>query len=233
MQERGEEMTHREEDCLDNLIKRRRSVDLKDSELSRRYLTYKGKEIDSVTMSMTMIRKIKMRLIDSLVPGSSGWSLVYSTDVHGYALSTLMANAQQGPSNGCYVLVCLEDGASESEYERVFGAVFTTRMVYKTAPFGTPSTALFVFKTPRDQNPSGSFNTMLNVYSADGDEKGFYIMAKKSYIAFGCSHGRFGLLLNQTMLQGQSHPVDTFKNERLSLKDKFGVRHLELWHVLL
>ncbi|KAI5186614.1 hypothetical protein NEHOM01_1582 [Nematocida homosporus] len=200
--------------------------------LPKEYLMYGAQEISSFVMTQCMVQKLKTTLIDILLPGASGLSLVYSSELHGFALSTLMSKAQEGPSGGCFILAIMEDDSSSEEYQRVFGAIFTNRLEYQRTSFGTSNTTLFRFSTPRKQCTQGAYNSILNLYGVHGGgESSFYIMAKKEYLAFGCSDARFGLVLAKDLLRGESHPVDTFRNERLSHNEAFNIRQIELWYV--
>lgn len=229
----------KKEGSLERIIKYAHREDYINYGLAQDYLTHRDEEVCSQTMTAEMVAKIKLGLADTLVPGSKGWSLVYSTEKHGYSLGTLMTKAKSMPRSGHYILACLESAGTEKEYERVFGAAFHGRLEYNAMSFGTPGSALFRFRTykPRDQGTERAgkqegHGTMLSVYTATPESTGFYIMAKKTYLAFGCSNARFGLMLDQSLLKGESHPVSTYNNERLSHRDKFTIKKLELWHIL-
>lgn len=200
--------------------------------VQKRYLMHKEECVRSFTLTQYMIQKLRGGLINRFMPGSSGWSLIYSSEIHGYSLNTLIACSMKGPPRGCFILSVIEDLFTPSEYERVFGAVFFEALRYEKFSFGTSDTVLFRFKTPRNQDISVGPNTLLSVYGMkDSAEKKMYIMAKKEYLAFGCGNGRFGLRLEKSLLQGESHRVETFENDILSHKERFNVRSIELWHV--
>ncbi|KAI5190805.1 hypothetical protein NEMIN01_1207 [Nematocida minor] len=198
----------------------------------RKYLMYKEEYVRSFTLTQYMIQKLRGSLINSFVPGAVGWTLLYSSEMHGYSLNTLISQAMKGPSRGCFILSVIEDLCTQSEYERVFGVVFFEKLRYENSSFGTGDTSLFRFRTPREQNMGAGPNALLNIYSANtGIEKRMYIMAKREYLAFGCGSGKFGLRLEKTLLQGESNAVETFNNEVLSHREKFNIRQIELWHV--
>ncbi|KAH9385953.1 uncharacterized protein NEMAJ01_0849 [Nematocida major] len=198
----------------------------------KKHLTYMGEAARSHTMTHTMIQKLRLGVVDTLVPGSGEWSLVYSSEMHGYSLNTLMRNAKNGPQKGCFILSVLEDFGTQEEYERVFGAVFFEPLRFEKASYGTIDTALFRFKTPRAQDMSKGSNAILNIYSAKSIEnRRMYIIAKKEYLAFGCGNGRFGLQFEKSLQQGESHGVETFNNDTLSHRERFKISRIELWHV--
>lgn len=200
--------------------------------LQKKYLTYQKEPVQSFTMTYNMIQKLCGGIVDTLAPGASGWSLVYSSELHGYSLNTLVSNAMKGPRRGCFILSVLEDVCTQSEYERVFGVVFFEPLRYENGSYGTSDTSLFRFRTPRGQDMSTCPNAILNIYNARLIEnRRMYIITKKNYLAFGCGNGKFGLLLEKTLLQGQSNEVETFDNEVLSHREKFSVSRIELWHV--
>lgn len=200
--------------------------------IQKRFLMHKDECVQSFTLTHYMIQKLKGGIINRFVPGSIGWSLIYSSELHGYSLNTLISYSMKAPSRGCFVLSVIEDLSTSSEYERVFGAVFFEKLRYENASFGTSDTSLFRFRTPRNQDISVGPNTLLNVYTAKTEEnRRMYIVSKREYLAFGCGDGRFGLRLERTLLQGESHPVETFGNETLSHRERFNIRRIELWYV--
>lgn len=222
------------EESLQRIIEQQsRNTDAyQDEILPKRYLLHGESDAVSFAMTPHMIEKLRVALIDRCLPGASGLSLIYSTEKHGYSLSTLISCAARGPSSGHFVLVIMEDAASSSEYERVFGAFFMNRLEYRRTSYGNTHTTLFRFSTPKKQSTLGECNSLLRVYSTNAElEGGFYIMAKKEYLAFGCSNARFGLVLDKTLRHGESHPVETFNNETLSYQEKFLIKQAELWHV--
>ncbi|KAI5166473.1 hypothetical protein NEIG_01725 [Nematocida sp. ERTm5] len=202
--------------------------------IQKRYLTYKKEAVRSFTMTYNMIQKLKGGIIDTLAPGASGWSLLYSSELHGYSLNTLISSAMAGPARGCFILSIIENVCTSHEYERVFGAVFCEQLKYKNTSYGTQNTSLFRFKTPRRQDMSTCPNAILSIYntpSKNTEDRCMYIMTKKDYLAFGCGDGKFGLQLDRSLLRGESHAVETFSNEVLSHTPRFNVSRVELWHV--
>ncbi|KAI5179837.1 hypothetical protein NEOKW01_0300 [Nematocida sp. AWRm80] len=199
--------------------------------LPKRYLVYQGNEIVSHTMNAHMVKKIKLGLLDSFRPEASRWSLVYSSEKHGYLLSTLFSMSASVPVSGCYLLSIIEEATTKDAYENVFGALFFNRIQCKASAFGTAETTLFRFRTPRKQNTTDCPNSILTTYSGNSQGNGVYIMAKKDYLAFGCSNAKFGLRLEKSLLQGESHPVITYNNERLSHHEKFNIKQIELWSI--
>jgi len=218
-------------ETLEGLIRR----STKDKEIEDKntgeVLLYNGKEACSLVMTRLMLAKLKVSVIETFAPGLSQWDLVYSSELHGFSLNTLMAKSQKEIDNGCFVLSVIEDGGTEEEYERVFGAVLFNRLEYRPGSYGSATTSLFRFKTPRRQNTENEINSILNVYHARTEENRFCIVARREYLAFGCSGGVFGLMLNKTLCGGESHTVDTFRNERLTHKEKFKIKQVELWHI--
>ncbi|KAI5159247.1 hypothetical protein NEAUS03_0132 [Nematocida ausubeli] len=202
--------------------------------IQKRYLTYKNEAVRSFTMTQNMIQKLRVGIINTLAPGASGWSLVYSSELHGYSLNTLISNATKGPSRGCFILSIIENVCTHDEYERVFGAIFCEQLKYKNISYGTQSTALFRFKTPRGQDISSCANAILQVYNTpckNIEDRCMYIIGKRDYLAFGCGGGKFGLQLDRSLLHGESNKVETFSNEILSHSTRFNISRIELWHV--
>lgn len=55
------------------------------------------------------------------------------------------------------------------------------------------------------------------------------MLSECEYLAAGCGQGRFGLWVDEELLNGQSYPVPTFDNECLASANHFKVINLELW----
>lgn len=224
------------EESLQKIIEKQDVSACEESSKTRKSLVLElnGENRMSFAMTQHMIEKLRIALIDRCLPGANGMSLVYSSEKHGYSLSTLMNYSGQGPATGYFVLAIMEESTTPTEYERVFGAFFANRLEYRRTSYGNLNTALFRFSTPKKQSTLGEYNSLLRIYSTNtGIEGGFYIMAKKEYIAFGCSNAKFGLVLDKTLRQGESHPVETFNNETLSHQEKFFIKQIELWHVCM
>ncbi|KAI5171218.1 hypothetical protein NEFER03_0620 [Nematocida sp. LUAm3] len=199
--------------------------------LGRRYLLADEQPTQTNTMTCYMLKKLKSTLFDTIMPGSLGLSLVYSSEKHGYSLATLIRQAQQGPSRGYFVLSIIESSTTPKEYERVFGAVFLSQLDYQRDSFGCGNTYLFRFITPKSQNTLEEPNSILNVYPAANKDSRFYIISKRDYLAFGCSNAKFGLLIDKKLMGGESNSVDTYNNDVLSHEQRFYIKQIELWHM--
>jgi hypothetical protein len=55
------------------------------------------------------------------------------------------------------------------------------------------------------------------------------LIAEPGFIAVGCGNGKFGLWLDEALLNGQSNPVPTFLNEILAPTSEFVCVGIELW----
>lgn len=193
-------------------------------------LLYRNAPTCSFSMTSGMAETLAKKVVAQMLPGTAEWTLVYSSEKHGFSLNTLMRQSgQRKEQGGVFILSIMEHASSAGEYERVFGAIFSTKLEYSATPYGDVHTKLFRFSTRRAEGED--LKTTLHVYQAQPQEKGFYIMTKADYLAFGCSDARFGLRLEKTLLSGESHEVSTFHNDRLSHKNRFLVKQAELWHV--
>ncbi|KAI5189006.1 hypothetical protein NECID01_0361 [Nematocida sp. AWRm77] len=235
MEDTTKERGEKEERTLGREIREEASRSKSAGEESKKptgcFLSYKHSPVCSFTMTSRMVEMLNKQAVLPLLPGSSEWSLVYSSEKHGFSLSTLIGlSRKRSRMGGVFILSVLEYNTSSTEYERVFGAVFSTSLDYAAAPYGDVHTSLFRFSTRREEEEK-SMRVELSLYPACAQEKGFYIMSKTDYLAFGCSNARFGLRLERTLLSGESHEVSTFQNERLSHKNKFMIKQVELWHI--
>ncbi|EJW05335.1 hypothetical protein EDEG_04075 [Edhazardia aedis USNM 41457] len=79
-----------------------------------------------------------------------------------------------------------------------------------------------------DKSTSGNY--FFRKYPATR-ENACYCYCTVDYIAFGCSDGKFGLMLFDSFSRGESNTVKTFKNEQLSKDSIFTVKRLEVWSI--
>lgn len=63
------------------------------------------------------------------------------------------------------------------------------------------------------------------------DKNTYFCNSSPDFLAFGCSNGYYGLLLNSDLQTGESHKVDTFDNEILASSTKFMISEIEVWHL--
>lgn len=144
---------------------------------------------------------------------SEKWNLVYSTYKHGRSLQ-IMREFQRNYTPP--FLFIIEDCSNKK-----FGVFFDEHIDIKKGIFGNLFTFLFRYDRDRD---------MFVKYDAFDN---FICYSTNAFIAFGCSGGYYGLLLNSDMHTGESHTVDTFRNEVLGYDNKFFIAEVEMWSICL
>lgn len=65
------------------------------------------------------------------------------------------------------------------------------------------------------------------------DKNSYFCNSSPNFLAFGCSDGFYGLLLNNDLQTGESHCVETFDNEVLASNTKFIISEMEVWNLTL
>lgn len=180
------------------------------------------------------------------------WTLLYSTEEHGFSLSTMYANCKEhvGPT-----ILAVRDSQGA-----LFGVFATETWKPHFGHYGTGECFLWKAFEEHDRDQSAdalsealtavdlSSNPDLTVsgdciktsqlagqllntivkYGATGRNNQFMI-SEKDFVACGCSDGRFGLWLDEAMTFGQSHPTSTFDNDILASESKFTILNVELW----
>ncbi|KAG0417322.1 TLD domain-containing protein 2 [Dictyocoela roeselum] len=141
---------------------------------------------------------------------SKFWSLAYSTTEHGRSLSTLLreCNLHSPP----YLLVV------KDTLNYVFGAFFNDSFEVRDLSYGPKTTYLF------------SFQDELKVFTYAFCHP-FICLCNDDRLAFGCSDGYYGLMLDRTLLRGESYSVRTFENEVLSGDNEFTIHTAEVWSI--
>lgn len=166
--------------------------------------SYKSKILDNEKI------KLLVESIESKYRNSQSWDLLYSTVEHGHSLKTLLreVNNELPP----FIISIVDtDGC-------IFGVYFNEQLKINKRAFGRPETFLYTFKD----------NFKIFKYSG---EYPYFCLCNFEYLAFGCSDGLYGLMVDDTLLHGECHFVKTFSNEILSKKSKFEIKCVEIWSV--
>lgn len=115
----------------------------------------------------------------------------------------------------------------------IFGAFLSDPLRPQLGHFGTGECFLWRLtgnsteKQPR--RPSVKLgNDQLQVYLAT-NENPYFIIAESEFLAIGCGDGKFGLLLDGDLLNGQSNHVPTFRNDILASDRDFVCVGVEVW----
>jgi hypothetical protein len=143
------------------------------------------------------------------------WILLYSTRGDGFSLTTLY-NRLKG-TKGPVVLAVVDAGNS------VFGAFASHPFQLHIGHYGTGE--CFLWRLDRAEK-TGSDRIIK--YPSTG-KNNYFIMCEQDFLAVGCGAGKFGLWLDQELLQGTSEPVPTFDNECLAEAPEFKCIGVEIW----
>ena len=152
-------------------------------------------------------RKLLYRHLPPRVQGQT-WSLLFSTQTHGFTLQSLYRACQPADSP---VLLVIQDTD-----HAVFGACISQPPTLSEKFTGTGESWLFTFF------PS------FKVYNWTG-ENNYIMRAGHDTFIVGSSEGRFGLWLDENFNQGRSQSVSTFDNKALPGKEDFIVNNIECW----
>jgi hypothetical protein len=146
---------------------------------------------------------------------STSWSLIYSSAQHGFSLHTLY-NLCKSTHNS--MLVVKDDQGC------IFGAFASNILRPQIGHFGNGECFLWKTTTASEEDRE----KIVQVYLSTGKDP-YFIIAEPEFLAIGCGDGKFGLLLDHDLLNGQSNPVPTFNNEILASDRDFVCLGVEVW----
>ncbi|KAK7091174.1 oxidation resistance protein 1-like isoform X2 [Littorina saxatilis] len=139
------------------------------------------------------------------------WTLVYSTNLHGFSLKRLYREVGHIDSPILLVLRDTED--------TVFGAFLSDPPKLSDHFFGTGQCQLWTFKDK------------FRLFPWSGDNA-FFIKGDEISMSVGASQGLYGLWLDGDLYHGRSRQCTTFNNIVLSAKEDFCISGLEAWAFL-
>uniref|UniRef100_A0A0N4ZSS7 Oxidation resistance protein 1 n=1 Tax=Parastrongyloides trichosuri TaxID=131310 RepID=A0A0N4ZSS7_PARTI len=150
-----------------------------------------------------MIRQIA----DILPPRAEGypWVSVFSSEKHGFSLSTLYRKMAEFGEEMSPILIVIRDTRGH-----VFGAVVSTPVYPCEHYYGTGDSCLlfrFTGEYPHTRE--------LRHYTWTGDNQ-FFINATKDFLSVGAGQGHYGLWLDADLNNGISQKCQTFNNELLA-----------------
>ena len=145
-----------------------------------------------------------------LPPRTQGyvWSLVFSTQLHGFSLHSLYRKSAEIDSP---VLMVIQDTDHAT-----FGAFISCPPAISEKFSGTGESWLF------------SFFPVFKVYKWTG-ENNYFVQGSSSSLVIGSSEGQFGLWIDENFNMGSSHAVSTFDNKPLPGKEDFSINNVECW----
>lgn len=143
---------------------------------------------------------------------STSWGLVFSDKIHGRCYKEMIHNL--GAKHNPFVLIIEDtDGG-------IFGSYFENNLQHKVHSFGKSSTALFKYNESKFDWYKSSPDCFSNCLS--GTE----------FVAFGCSNSKFGLLIKNDLINGETNSVKTFNNSILAKSNLFKIKNIEIWAIL-
>lgn len=197
-------MSEEENIQTSNVMKDTKRHVYKQINLSKNNLPY-----ESEILNNDLIDSLRDRL-GSIYQSKRNWSLKYSIRDNGRSLNNLIHHFKVVDTQMVMLI--------EETNGNIFGALFSFSLSYKISRIGDSGTRLFKFDKKNN----------FKWYEPTGINS-IYCHSCSQFLAFGCSDGRYGLVLNKTLVDGESNTVSTFNNEVLSEKNKFVIGKLEVW----
>ncbi|XP_053382496.1 nuclear receptor coactivator 7-like isoform X4 [Mercenaria mercenaria] len=136
------------------------------------------------------------------------WTLIYSTDKHGFSLKTLYRDMLGLESP---ILIAVKDTS-----DNVFGAMTSCQLKYSDSFYGTGETFLFTFYPE------------FKVFNWTG-ENNFFIKGNQESLSIGAGQGVFGLWFDEDLYHGRTNKCETFDNDILTCSEDFVVKGVEAW----
>ncbi|KAJ1543114.1 oxidation resistance protein 1, partial [Nowakowskiella sp. JEL0078] len=172
------------------------------------------KASDSLVITENLADQIRPHL-PPLLRESSHWHLVYSMSQHGISLKTLHT------LNESFIGACLV--AITDEHGCKFGAFANESLTQRKSFFGNGECFLWKQEIAYD-----GVTPIVKCFPATMKNE-YYILSDSNCLAFGGGEGRFGLWVDDELLNGHSEKSIAFENETLSKQPEFEVMALEVW----
>ncbi|KAL5013835.1 hypothetical protein ScPMuIL_008105 [Solemya velum] len=136
------------------------------------------------------------------------WTLVYSTEKHGFSLKTLYRGMHGIDSP---TLLVVRDTS-----DHIFGAMLSCALKVSDHFYGTGESFLF------------SFYPDFKVFRWTG-ENNFFLKGNNESLSIGAGQGLFGLWFDGDLYHGRTHRCETYDNDLLTESEDFVVKTLEAW----
>ncbi|KRH91962.1 Oxidation resistance protein [Pseudoloma neurophilia] len=173
-------------------------------------LVYKKRDYRMSILDKSILENIVDHL-ESKYKVAESWTLVYSSKEHGFSLRTMIHMLENYIPP--YVLIC------ETIHGEKFGVFIDDKITFSNSLKGKNNTFLFKYQDQKFKsfNYTGKFP--------------YFCLCDKNYMGFGCSDGKFALVLDSTLLKGTTASVSTFENEKLAATEKFQLKDIEVWQI--
>ncbi|VDI82281.1 Hypothetical predicted protein [Mytilus galloprovincialis] len=136
------------------------------------------------------------------------WSLIYSTEKHGFSLKTMYRHMHDIDTP---ILLVVKDTA-----ENVFGAMTSCEMKVSDHFYGTGESFLY------------SFYPEFKVFRWTG-ENNFFMKGNQESLSIGAGQGQFGLWFDGDIYHGRTNRCETYDNDILTISEDFVVSCFEAW----
>lgn len=143
------------------------------------------------------------------------WHLLFSTETHGFSLSTIYRVAKEhDPELKHPVLLAIRD-----VNQHRFGAYLSECPKIIDKCFGSGES--FVFKLQENDNKIFKWG--------EHPDKNLFILCSPHSLGVGVDDGKFAIYLDSALNQGRSQTCQTFGNEPLTPEGDFIASQVELW----
>ncbi|KAJ8322197.1 hypothetical protein KUTeg_000668 [Tegillarca granosa] len=136
------------------------------------------------------------------------WTLIYSTEKHGFSLKTMYRDMVGIDSP---ILLVVKD-----TMDNVFGAMTSCELKVSDHFYGTGESFLFTFY-PEFQ-----------IFRWTG-ENNFFMKGNAESLSIGAGQGVFGLWFDGDLYHGRTNRCETYDNDLLTVSEDFVVKGLEAW----
>ena len=136
------------------------------------------------------------------------WSLIYSTERHGFSLKTMYRHMHHIDSP---ILLVVKDSR-----ENVFGAMTSCEMKISDHFYGTGESFLYTFYPD------------FKIFRWTG-ENSFFMKGNQESLSIGAGQGQFGLWFDGDIYHGRSNHCETYDNDILTTSEDFVVGIFEAW----
>ncbi|XP_071142987.1 oxidation resistance protein 1-like isoform X1 [Mytilus edulis] len=158
-----------------------------------------------------ILEDFHLEMLNSVMPPRTvgyPWSLIYSTEKHGFSLKTMYRHMHDIDTP---ILLVVKDTA-----ENVFGAMTSCEMKVSDHFYGTGESFLY------------SFYPEFKVFRWTG-ENNFFMKGNQESLSIGAGQGQFGLWFDGDIYHGRTNRCETYDNDILTISEDFVVSCFEAW----
>jgi len=168
-------------------------------------------------------QQLPARLVGSV------WHLLFSTESHGFSLSTVYRVVKEkDPECKIPVLLLIRDTSNHR-----FGAFLSQGPKLCEKSFGCGETFVFSLtseKTCENNDDDDDGNTCRKIFKWNGDpKKNLFIVCSSDCLSVGIDDGKFAIYLDSALNQGRSQSCLTFNNDPLTPNEDFIASQVEMW----